>query len=86
MTPEQRSDRARLGAHAMWAKTTDRTARTAPLRNGLLAKFEREAREMHPDADDHAIAQVVESLRLAHCARMRLGKARKAAAAKTPSK
>lgn len=85
MTPEQRSDRARLGAHSMWAKTADRTARTAPLRNGLIAKFEREAREMHPNADDRTIAQVVESLRLAHCARMRLGKAKKAAA-KTPSK
>lgn len=84
MTPEQRSDRARLGAHAMWAKTADRAARTEPLRNGLLAKFEREAREMHPDADDRVIAQVVESLRLAHCARMRLAKARKAG--KTPSK
>lgn len=85
MTPEQRIDRARLGAHAMWAKTADRAARTEPGRNGLLARFEREAREMHPDADDHTIAQAVESLRLAHCARMRLAKAN-AKAAKTPSK
>jgi hypothetical protein len=51
----------------------------------LFAKWEREAREMHPEADDRAIARVVESLRLAHCARMRLGKARKAATKKTPS-
>jgi hypothetical protein len=85
MDAEQRQDRARLGAHAMWAKTADRAARTEPGRNGLLARFEREAREMHPGADDRAIAQTVESLRLAHCARMRLAKAKKAAA-KTPSK
>lgn len=37
-----RSQVARIAAHQSWATTTDRTARTAPARAGLLAKFERE--------------------------------------------
>jgi hypothetical protein len=86
MDAAQRSDRARLGAHAMWAKTADRAARTEPGRSGLLAKFEREAREMHPDADDRTIALAVESLKQAHCARMRMAKAKGKNAAKAPGK
>ena len=38
-TPAQRG---RIGAHASWARTIDRTARTEPGRKGFLARFERE--------------------------------------------
>lgn len=40
LTPAERSMRARLGAHASWARTTDRTARTAAARSAALRRFE----------------------------------------------
>lgn len=42
LDPAERTLRARLGAHESWAKTRDRSARTAPARRGLQARFERE--------------------------------------------
>lgn len=42
LTAEQRTMRARMGAHKSWAKTVDRTARTAPARRASLARFERQ--------------------------------------------
>jgi hypothetical protein len=35
--------RARIAADERWGRTTDRAAATAPARQGLRAKFEREA-------------------------------------------
>lgn len=65
------SSAARLAAHSSWAATGDRTARTAPGRAGLQAKFEREARErLGPAAPDSAVAAAAESARRAHYARM----------------
>lgn len=40
LTREQRRVRARLAAHASWANTEDRSARTAPARAAALARFE----------------------------------------------
>ena len=42
MSAAARHRRARIAAHASWAKTADRTARTAPGTRGLLARFERQ--------------------------------------------
>ncbi|MGH3423031.1 MAG: hypothetical protein ACRDQU_06725 [Pseudonocardiaceae bacterium] len=42
MTPQDRILRARIGAHARWARTTDPTAATAPARRGFDARFELE--------------------------------------------
>jgi hypothetical protein len=42
MTPEQRRRRARIAAHASWAKTADRTARTSSGTKAFLARFERQ--------------------------------------------
>jgi hypothetical protein len=42
LTPAQRVLRARLAAHASWAKTGDRTARTKPAADAFMARFERE--------------------------------------------
>ena len=62
---------ARAAAHTSWANTTDRTARTEPARAGLLAKFEREARERLGDsATERQVADAAESARKAHYARM----------------
>jgi hypothetical protein len=62
MTPAQRRRRARIAAHASWAKTADRVARTAPGTRGLLARFERQV-----DPDGLLCPQV--RLSMAHHAR-----------------
>jgi hypothetical protein len=55
-----------------WARTQDRAARTAAARAGLIAKFEREARErLGPHASARQVADAAESARKAHYARMR---------------
>jgi hypothetical protein len=62
---------ARMAAHQSWANTADRTARTAPAAQGLLAKFEREARErLGPDATERQVAEAAESARKAHYSRL----------------
>lgn len=62
---------SRLGAHISWANTEDRTARTAPARRALDAKFEKLA-----DPDGTLLpaerAKRVESIRKAHYARLAL--------------
>lgn len=42
MTAQQRSHRARIAAHASWAKTSDRTARTSRGTKAFLERFERQ--------------------------------------------
>jgi hypothetical protein len=42
LTRQQRSRRARIAAHASWAATDDRTARTAAGTEAFLARFERQ--------------------------------------------
>jgi hypothetical protein len=41
LTPAQLSMRGKAGAHASWANTTDRTARTAAARKAAESGFER---------------------------------------------
>jgi len=66
MDTEARKLRAQLGAHAMWANTLDPASRTAKARSAANGRFERLAREKHPDATDEQIARVAEHLRKAH--------------------
>jgi hypothetical protein len=42
LTPQQRSRRARIAAHASWAATTDRAARTAAGTAAFLARFDQQ--------------------------------------------
>lgn len=42
LTPSERTLRARLAAHASWANTADRAARTAPARRAYMKRFERQ--------------------------------------------
>lgn len=66
-----RSAAARAAAHESWARTADRTSRTAAARSGLLARFEREARErLGPQASARQVAAAAESARKAHYARL----------------
>lgn len=85
MTPEERTLRARLAAHASHAKNPDAKSRTAAARAAAAGRFEAEAREMHPDASDEEIARVAKHLRKGHFTRMALASAqarRQKAAAK----
>lgn len=71
MTPEERTLRARIAAHEHWAKTTDRTARTAPGRAALLQRFED---EVDPDRTLEPVerARRAENARKAFYARLAL--------------
>ena len=42
LTSSERSLRAQIAAHESWARTEDRTARTAKARQAALNKFERQ--------------------------------------------
>lgn len=67
LTPGELTLRAQLAAHTSWAKTTDRSARTANARRALENKFLAEA-----DGDP----QRAESLRKAYYARLALKSAK----------
>ncbi|HET6356708.1 hypothetical protein [Streptomyces sp.] len=80
MDPAVRTLRARLGAHAMWANTLDPASRTAKARAAAAGRFEKQARELHPDATDEQIARVAEQLKKAFYTEMQLKAAKKRAA------
>lgn len=71
LTPEQRTLRAKLAAHARWSKVTDRTAATAPARKAL---HDRIAAEIDPDnkLDPLERARRVDSAVKAHMLRLSL--------------
>lgn len=72
LSPEERSLRARLAAHTSWANTLDPRSRTAKARAAANDRFEKKAREQHPNATDEQIARVTEHLRKAHFSAMAL--------------
>lgn len=80
MTPAQRKLRAQMGAHALWAKTPDRTAVSAPGREAAEARFEKQVREQFPHLPDNEIAKRAASARKAFYAEIQLKSARARAA------
>jgi hypothetical protein len=73
-----RSAAARIAVYESWARTPDRAARTSAARTGLLAKFEREARErLGPGASERAVAEAADAAKTAHYRRMSAASARK---------
>ncbi|MGQ4351944.1 hypothetical protein [Streptomyces drozdowiczii] len=80
LNPEQRSLRARLAVQTSWANTLDPASRTAKARAAAAGRFEKQARELHPDATDEQIARVAKHLKAAHFSRMALASARSRAA------
>jgi hypothetical protein len=56
------STEARMGAHRSWARTEDRSARTAPARAAFLTRFEKQV-------DPDGVLPVAERLRRAESAR-----------------
>lgn len=90
MTPAQRKLRAQMGAHALWAKTDDRAAVSAPGRAAAEARFEKQVREQFPNLPDAEVVKRARSLRSAFYAEIQLKSARarsmRAAGAKSPNK
>lgn len=71
MDQAQRTTRARIAAHTSWAKTADRTRRTAPAREAALARFEREV-DPHGVMTPQQRAAAAQSARTAHFQRLAL--------------
>lgn len=66
-----RSQRARVAAHESWGNTSDRATRGQhQYTKGLGARFEREAREKHPNGTDAQIAAAAESIKKAYFSRL----------------
>jgi hypothetical protein len=83
LTPAQRTLRARMAAHASWATTADRKARTAKARQAAMDRFEREV-DPNGVLDPVERAKRAESARQAYMTRLsyRASLARKAKAAR----
>jgi len=78
--------RASAAGYTSWARTPDRSARTAPAREARWQKYLERARELQgPDATAEAVERAAESLRQADMARMSLA-AVKARQAKRPAR
>ncbi len=69
LTPEQRRRRARIAAHASWAKTRDRADRTRAGTQAFLARFER---EVDPDSTlpEDVRAKLAEHAKMAYMLRL----------------
>lgn len=80
-SPGDRSLVATIAAHESWARTADRSARTAPARAALMARFEA---EVDPDGTlpPAERARRAESKRKAYFARLALKSARSRRGAK----
>lgn len=75
LTPAERRLRGKLASYESWAKTPDRSARTAPGRAAQLARFEK---IVDPDGTmpPTARAQAAEAAKQAHYTRMALASAK----------
>lgn len=71
LTPTERSIRSQIAAHESWARTPDRSARTANARKAMLDKFEH---LVDPDGKLSSIerAKRAEHARKAHFKRLAL--------------
>jgi hypothetical protein len=75
LTPSERVLRASLAANTSWANTPDRTTRTEPGRQAMLAKFEQ---QVDPDGTlpPAERAKRAKNLRRAHMQRLALKSAK----------
>lgn len=81
LTPTERSLRSQIAAHDSWAKTENRTDRTAPARKAFDDRFER---EVDPDGvlTEAERARRAEHARKAHFKRLALKSAKSRRCAK----
>lgn len=75
LTPEQLSTRGRIGANVRWSRE-DPAENAARGQAGLVAKFEREAREYEPGLTDAEYARRAQCAYKAHMARLALASSR----------
>jgi len=75
LTPAERSLRAEIAAHESWARTIDRSARTANARKAMLDKFEHQV-DPEGKLSPAERAQRAEHARKAHFKRLALKSAR----------
>jgi hypothetical protein len=71
LTPSERVMRARLASHESWARTSDRTARTAPGTKALMTSFERQV-DPNGELPPAELARRAEAAKKAHFTRMAL--------------
>ena len=85
LSPELRSLRARLAVNASWAKTTDRSARTAPGTAASPASLSYWEKRVDPAGvmDDATRSKAAENARTAHYQRMALRSAQARRAKRT---
>ena len=76
--PEIRRIIASMGGYARSAKAADRSSLTAAARAASAERWVRQARALHPGADEQAIAKVADALMREHMQRMVLARHRKA--------
>jgi hypothetical protein len=71
LSPSEKSLRGEIAAHESWARTEDRSARTAPARRAMLDKFEQ---QVDPDNEltPAERAKRAEHARKAHFKRLAL--------------
>jgi hypothetical protein len=83
-SPDERALIARIAAHASWAKTPDRSARTASARNAQMARFEA---QVDPDGvlDPAVRARMADSARKEYFTRLALRSAQARRRGKTSS-
>jgi hypothetical protein len=71
LTPQQRTLRASIAAHARWSRE-DPSENAARGQAGLLAKFDREAREAEPGLTEAEYVRRAQSAYRAHMGRLAL--------------
>jgi hypothetical protein len=77
LSPEEVQQRASIAAHESWARTPDRSARTAAAREARWQKYVDRASQLAPvGASDEDITRRAEHLRQADLKRMALKSAR----------
>lgn len=81
LTPSQRTIRASIAAHARWANE-DPSANAERGQRGLVARFEREAREYEPGLSDAEYARRARCAYKAHMQRLALASSKARAARK----
>lgn len=67
-----RHQTSKIAVNTSWAKTKNRSERTANGRAAARGRFDEQARELHPELSDEEIAIRAEHLRKAHFQRMAL--------------
>lgn len=75
LTPAERRLRSQLGAHAQWARTDDRTARTAAARAAFHKRFENQV-DPHGVLDPAERAKRAEHARQAHMLKLAMASAK----------